>query len=378
MKTTNDKTNLPAKTNEEVLAAKFENWGKLGLKTHNLAFELENDSNAIKAALTMPQTIEQINATEAALKVAKQKTNELVNKRKAVTSLIEVPFSKLMAFEKDLSTVYIPGIEQQLIKLKKDKATKDALEQAKTDEKRRLKEESIKWVNDYDLLFKTEINKKVAGALQYALGVGNVTAEALPEYIKERVLTVFKPIQFVTPMYKAVLKNVTHDEFVAIWDEVKAEVKEPVFYVGAETSLFEMEVAKQFEFYDAALLNKEGAIKQSQGIEAKNDEQLKKENATSNIAATMQSMATATTATVAGEKTKALKQKFELDMESNEQNALLIISAFVANLDMARTHVKADWFKLTVMQMGAALVAIKNNDNKFESTGIKFKIVDKL
>lgn len=377
METKNDNANLPAISNEELLAKKVESWGKLGLKTHNLSIELQNDSNEIKAALKMPKTIEEINSTEEALKVAKQKTKVLVEKRKSVTSLIEVPFNKLMAFEKDLSNDYIPSIERKLIELKKEKKAADDLAQAKTDEKRRLKEESIKWINDYDLLFKTEINKKVSGALQYALGVGNITSEGLKDYLSKTVLTVFKPIQFVTPTYSPKLKNVKFDDFMLIWDEVKTQIKEPAYYVGTETSLYEVEVNKNFEFYDAALLNKEAAINQTKTLESKKEEEIKKDNASANVAATMQSMAEATVS-VTGDKTKALKQKFELDMESNEQNALLIISAFVANLDIARQYVKADWFKLSVIQMGSALVGVKNNDNKFESTGIKFKIVDKL
>lgn len=369
--------NLPATTNEAVVATKRQKWADLGEKIHNLQLELVSDANKIKSELVMPSDTSQINSTEAALKIVKQKTNGLVDKRKTVTNIVNVVFGKLMEPEKDLIDTYIPGVEKKLIELKKEKKTADDLEQLKKDELIRLKTESIKYINDYDLLFKQEINKKVSGALQYALGEGNITMELLPEYISKRVLTVFKPVQFVTPMYKAKLTNVTTEEFAAIWEEVKESIKQPVYYVGADNSWFEIEVGKTFEFYEAALLNKDAAAEQSKNIAAKNEEDLKKQNASSNVAATMQGMATSTAAVV-GDKTKALKQKFELDMESTEQNALLIISAFVANLDMARQYVKADWFKLTVAQMGAALVGIKNNDGRFESTGIKFKVVDKL
>lgn len=377
----NDLSNLPttqtATTNEEVVAVKRNAWANLGEKTHNVLLELTTESTEIKTGLPMPQTIEGINATEAALKVAKQKTNQLVLKRKSVTSLIDSAFSKLMAPEKDLTEVYIPSIEKKLIELKREKKTADDLAQVVTDEKRRLKEAAIKYINDYDLLFKQEINKKCAGALEYALGVGNVTAEGLEKYLEE-CRKVFKPLQFITPMQKVTLNKVTHDEFVAIWDEVKTAIKEPAHYVGTETSLFEMELKQKFEFYDAALLNKAGAIEQNKNIEAKNNEELQKQNASANISATLQGMATASTATVKGNETKALKQKFELDMIEDEANALVIITAFVSSLDMARQYVKAGWFKLSVAQMGAALVAIKNADNKFEFTGIKFKLVDKL
>lgn len=377
---TNDKQNLPATNTPEieasvVIAEKRQNWANLGERTHNLGIELVSTANKIKAALVMPSDTSQINATEAALKIAKQETNKLVESRKAVTNLVNKAFGKLMEPEKDLAEVYIPSIEKKLIELKREKKTADDLEQAKTDEKTRLKTEAIKYINDYDLLFKQEINKKVTGAIEYALGIGNITAEGLDEYLKT-VRDKFKPIQFVTPMQKAALKNVTHEEFLDIWEEVKPQIKEPTFYVSTDTSLFEMEVAKTFEFYDAALLNKAAALEQTKNATAKKDEELKKQNASSNVAASMQGMATAT-ATVKND-TKALKQKYDLDMVSDKANSLLIMAAFGANIDKTEQYVKADWFNLSVKQMGAALVAIKNADNKVEFTGIKFKLVDKL
>jgi len=362
---TSDKQNLPANTNDAseaalvvVLEEKKQQWGALGVRTHNLGIELASTAEKIKAALPMPSDTSQINSTEAALKIAKQQTNQLVETRKATTNLVNTVFGKLMMPEKDLVEVYIPNIEKKLLELKRTKKAEDDLEQAKKDEKVRLKTEAIKYINDYDLLFKQEINKKVAGALEYALGVGNITAEGLEEYLKT-VRAVFKPIQFVTPIMKVVTKNVTFEEFTAIWDEVKDQIKEPVFYVGGVVSLFEMELNKTFEFYDAALLNKTAALEQGKNMAAKNDEELKKQNSSSNVAATMQGMAT-TTATPATEKTRALKQKFELVMEVSEANALLVMAVFVANIDLVRQYVKADWFKLSVAQMAAALTSVKN------------------
>lgn len=377
---TNDK--LPTTTNaseaalEVVIAEKQQQWGALGVRAYNLGIELVYNANKIKESLPMPSDTSQINSTEAALKIAKQETNKLVETRKATTNLVNTVFGKLMLPEKDLVEVYIPGIEKNLLELKRTKKAEDDLEQAKKDEKVRLKTEAIKYINDYDLLFKQEINKKVSGALDYALGVGNITSEGLEEYLKT-VYNVFKPIQFITPMQKVALKSITQDDFSIIWEEVKGQIKEPIFYVGGVVSLFEMEVKKTFEFYDAALLNKEAALEQSKNMSAKNDEELQKQNASSNVAATMQGMAT-TTATVSTEKTKALKQKYELVMDVSEANAMLIMAVFVANIDLARQYVKADWFKLSVGQMATALTSVKNADNKVEFSGIKFNLVDKL
>lgn len=380
---TNDKQNLPTTTTNAseaelvvVLEEKRQQWGALGARTHNLGIELVNTANKIKESLPMPSDLSQINATEAALKIAKQEANKLIETRKATTNLVNTVFGKLMLPEKDLVEVYIPTIEKKLLELKREKKTVDDLEQAKKDEKVRLKTEAIKYINDYDLLFKQEINKKVAGALEYALGMGNITSEGLGDYLKT-VRAVFKPIQFATPVMKAVLKNITFEEFNAIWEEVKDQIKEPVFYVGSDGSLFEMEVNKSFEFYDAALLNKSAALEQSKNMAAKNDEELQKQNASSNVAATMQGMATVN-AVLPSEKTRALKQKYELVIDATEKNALLVMAVFVSNIDLVRQYVKADWFKLSVAQMAAALTAVKNADNKVEFTGIKFNLVDKL
>lgn len=375
-----NENNLPATNTPEieasvVIAEKRQNWANLGERTHNLGIELASTAVKIKEALPMPSDVTQINTTEAALKIAKQETSKLVESRKAVTNLVNQAFTKLMVHEKDLAEVYIPNIEKKLMELKREKKTSDDLEQAKTDEKIRLKTEAIKYINDYDLLFKQEINKKVTGAIEYALGVGNITAEGLGEYLKT-VRGKFTVAQFETPMQKVTLKNVTPEEFNVIWNEVKTQIKEPTFYVSTDASLFEMEVAKAFEFYDAALLNKAAALEQSKNAASKNDEELKKQNASSNVAATMQGMATVT-ATVKND-TKPLKQKYDLDMVSDKENSLLIMAAFGANINLTAQYVKAEWFNLSIRQMGAALVAIKNADNKVEFTGIKFKLIDKL
>ena len=76
---------------------------------------------------------------------------------------------------------------------------------------------------------------------------------------------------------------------------------------------------------------------------------------------------------------KELKKSYAIDMDDTEQNAILIIAAFVTHFNIAKEGVRVkSMFKLSVEQMGAALAWMKNKDENFSHTGINFKINDKL
>ena len=141
---------------------------------------------------------------------------------------------------------------------------------------------------------------------------------------------------------------------------------------------FHRAVDAKFEFYSVALKNKDAAIKMAKEVADKEAAERAEELANQKVATRLEVIATSTDAVI-DSGVKELKKSYAIDMEDTEQNALLIMAAFVTNFNTAKEGVRVkSMFKLSVEQMGAALAWMKNKDENFSHTGINFKQVEKL
>jgi len=347
------------------------------VESHNLLASLQTEAAKVIATLSdLPTEISQIAEAEATLKQSKAKQKEVAASRLAQTSKLDKFFENFMIPEKSIAAA-IPEYEKAIIKLKNDKATADQLEANKIAELKRLKESFLTHVNNSKATHESMIADYVANRFAYALKHAKdsetiiVDGKDMPlsDYVM-KCQCAKKLSDFEITMPQSISQ---HHSPVEIWNEVIAGN----VYLDGKLMLgkFEGDVKEKFKYFSIALKDKEKALahNESQANEAK--EQAANQAEQMNIGAKL-----SVTASVLdnGPAIKPLNQKFKIDMESNEKNALTIMVAFATNIDKVRGKVKADWMKLSVAQMGAALEAVKNEDNNFNVSGITFKIIQKL
>ncbi len=366
-----NQNNLPEVTKKQNAFASY------AVESHNLLSSLQTEAAKVIANLSdLPTKIEQITDAEATLKQSKAKQKEIAASRLAQTSKLDKFFENFMAPEKSI-TAAVPAYEAAIIKLKNDKATADQLEANKIAELKRLKESFLTHVNNTKAAYESAIADYVATRFAYALKnakdattiIVDKADMPLQDYLFKCMGTK-KVEDFCINMPPCTSTNY---DVASIWKEVTADNA----YLDGKLMLgkFEGDIKDKFKYFSIALKDKEKALahNESQANEVK--EQAATQAEQMNVAAKLQ-----TTASVLdnGPVVKPLNEKFEIDMPSSEKNAITIMVAFTTNIDKVRGKVKADWMKLSVAQMGAALAAVKNDDNNFSVSGIVFKTIQKL
>lgn len=363
--------------NQLIIQKKQTAWANYALESHNKLAELQTESAKVVANLSdLPTKIEQIAEAEKVLKESKAKQKEIAANRLAQTSKLDGFFEKFMAPEKQVLAA-IPAYEQAIIKLKNDKAALDNLQANKDAEAKRIKETFIIHINNSKAKFETLIADIINKQFTYA--VTNAKDENTIIVLEEEIpltnylfkcMGVKKASDFIISM-PAVTVNYETD-VNAIWDTMEKVYLDGLLMKGK----FEGDLKDKFKYFSIAIKDKERAIANSEKVANESKEQIAAQTDQQNIGAKL-----SVNATVMSQETttKALKEKFELDMASSQENALLVIAAFVANIQKTASHVRVkDWMKLSIEQMGKALESVKNEDNNFTVTSINFKVTQKL
>jgi hypothetical protein len=373
--------NLPIKSEQEIIATKKAAWAGYALESHNKLIELTNRSNAsVEIAKKLPTTIEEIIASEATLKTLKAEANSIKSDRLATTGKLDTFFNKFMQPEKDLIAV-IPAYENAIIGLKNKKATADQLQSNITNELKNCKESFLIYVNnrkaEIDNIIIDVIAKSYEWALKNAKSADIITMNEvdlpLKDYISKAKFSKNASCFLISrPDYNA--KNITIEQVNQIWNEVESTIN--VHADGkVNAGRFSSEMEDKFKYFAIAFKDIERAIAHSEKVANELKSEVNITNDQQNIGAKL-----SVNATVLSNEptTKALKEKFELDMPNTQESALLVIAAFVANIGKTASEIRADWMKVTVTQMANALVSLKNKDNSFAVSGINFKVVQKL
>lgn len=358
-------------TSEE-LDKKAKAWSNFGIIITNSEFQFQARAQAIIAKLKKPTKPEELKEAEETLKACKQEAKKLYEDRIALTQRFDSVASRLMAPEKTLAVAF-PEIEKAMLEVKKIEQEQINKARYTSEEKKSIREQYLNLVVKMDKEYRDKISTKVSKAFEYALGAGDVKLDGLSAFLdKVKIAKGFSEIDFTYDRPDIHLKYITKEEAIAIWQEVDKTIIPATQYIA----IYHKALADQFEFYSAALKNKEGALK-LQKEQAERDEEKRKQEAQAHEVANKLSAIATTTAEVVST-TKPLKEYYEVDMEDTEQNAIKIIAAFVGNFELCRGGVRVkSLLKISVEQMASALAWVKNKDDKFEC-GVKFIKKEKL
>lgn len=350
------------------------NWSKFATKVHDTELRLQATKEAlIKQLKDIPYDSAKIEGYEIILKNARASENALIEDRKTVTKVLDGLSARLMMPEKELASargVYETG----LLQVKKTKRDNDAVIAAKASEVARVKEFYSNSIAQQHAAFESAIVNKVSKAFEQAL-TKKLDSTAVAE-IWPKIKELLTQANFITTQAEVSVVYMKPEDVTAIFTSLHAKnAKAPMVYVEKwHKMLFE-----KFEMYDIAFKNSEASLVQTKQDQATALNNIADEAADAVVAAKLDAISAPTDAAVLIGGGRALKQVFKLDMEETEQSVITIIAAFAANWSQAKEQLGVrKWFKLSVDQMGGALVTLKNKDNAFEVSGIKFALIDKL
>lgn len=350
----------------EAVLAKKKAWSEVGLIVHNANIQLTEKAKEAISLLIPPKTIDEVSAAESTLKDVKSKLSIIELERKAVTSKFDAVTSALMTHEK-LVKDSLPAFQNAIISIKKAHEQEQAQIKFKAEAEKRLKEVCLNMLNNSYSKAKDMVADVCQKAYEYALGAGNVTEAKLPAYLT-KVKAKYKAEDFKINCPT----TMPEEMFTECWKQLDMPSEIDML------AYFHRAVDAKFEFYSVAIKNKDAAIKMAKEVAEKEAAERAEELANQAVATRLEVIATSADVTI-DSGVKELKKFYALDMEDTEQNALLIIAAFVSNFNTAKDGVRVkSMFKLSVEQMGAALAWMKNKDENFKCSGINFKINDKL
>lgn len=358
--------------NQAELEQKIVAWGNFGKKAYTTELSINHKAQQLLSGHYLPASIDQIEKAEALLKQLKAGKAEIVTERKVITGKTDELSSRLMTAEKSLDEP-IKALEQSIIKLKKEYEAKEAAKRAKEDEYRRIVETLKTAVAGCDANYKSIINNKVDQAYTYALQELDLKPAdvQVQEYLRKCRLKITEA-SFPVPALLNAFNYHTEDELAAIKTELYNIDR------GDYVLMYSEKLNEKFSDYAVAYNNKAEALKRAAEEKAAAEAAIKQEVEQKQIAAQIDAAAVniEETPTLF---TKALKKSYEVDMVENTENAIKILAAFTANLDVCLKKVRVTkWFSFTPEQAATALAKVKCDDNNFQPSGITFKEVDKL
>jgi hypothetical protein len=359
-------------TNELAIIEKTgTSWARMGEMVRVKELELQvRAQDALKLLEVLPNSITDVPAAEATLKKVSALKRQIEADRKAITGKFTPVVKRLMAPEESLDgpmRVYLASI----ISHKSIDEKKRAERKNKADELARIRQSLITTQVHYDAEFKTLIAEKVGTAFLWALQKGTKPGEEIEDYcerLKFKIKESFFEIE--EPVFKD-LQYITHEDilpvFYEVWKINKAD------YV----TLFATELEKKFSDYEVAYQNKQQALALAKEEQIRRIREIEEQKQHAEVAATLD--AVSTDINVELSVVKALKKCYEVDMPETFDNAMKILSAFMANKQkcLEKVNIKK-WFSFDASSAAKALAKMKSDDNAFAPLGITWKEVDKL
>lgn len=257
-----------------------------------------------------------------------------------------------------------------IIAIKQEEAKKELERRMRSDEMSRIRQAIITALARHDAEFRTLIEERVGQAFSHALEKG-IKPEEIEDYCG-RVIFKVKESHYFEALYPKFTPVYTSG------DEVKATIDElwklnPADYLAT----FTQELTKKFSDYEVSYLNKLEALAQASLGQERRLREIEEEKNQRVAAAELDAHATDMSVEVSG--VKALKKAYEVDMDETFDNAMKILSAFMANKQkcIEKTNVKK-WFSFDASSAAKALAKVKSDDNAFAPVGIVWKEIDKL
>ncbi len=356
-----------------ILQQKQTSWSNYAVKLHNGEVSLQlQASEQVNRLAALPTTIEQVPGAEEDLKAAKATRTTLNATRKELVDPMTKVLERLMIPEKSLDAP-IQKMEHAIIAIKKAEEVKKAQVQLKINEAKEIELHVQNKLAKFDADCKNYIETTCQKAYEYALGEGNITADKHEVYIEQVIDLRGNAQKFADLMPRDTFepKYHTFEEKSAIVEKFKPTE----FNVFAD--MFKACIISKFLNYDLAVQNKDVALARAQKEAEEQRQQIEREKATAEAMANIN--VSAQQMEIDPSPTKALKQSFEVDMEETFENAMLILSAFTANVTKCKDKTTTKkWFGFSADSAAKALAKVKSDDNAFAPQGIKFKVVDKL
>lgn len=344
-----------------------EAWGGFGMVVQKAEISLQVQAQALIKRLSVAVTKETIAAAEKELKEVKAELDKLKEDRLGITRKFDPPIARLSAPEKSLLEP-LQKFTQKIIDAKREKEADDKLTQQKAYELKQVREKTILYVADMHAGLLLAQNDLIAKAYSHALD--NVPPDALePFLVKVRARATTENYTTPKPVFFAI-HSLQSDVDTAVADAFAPEP--PQSYVDS----FYADLADRFKDYKLAWQNKEQARAIASSESTANTKAIEQEKQSTAVVARLEALA-APLAPV--QETKALKKTWTLDLEETQSNALLIASAFMANLDVCLPKLTVKkWFNLSVSSMAGALEKLRNDDDQFDFTGLNWKAEEKL
>lgn len=360
--------NLPKVTlDDKVVAEKNKNWGDMGVAIYKRELQFSAIAQSLILKIKLPTKIEDIQESEVLLKTIKQEVKKLAESRLEITNRFRDVADRLSAPEKSVLKP-IEDLTNAIIKLKEDLAKKQKEEQAKDNEKKSVKENILRQLAEVKATYANKILTQVTKAYTWALE-NKVALDKLDEYLS-KVGDKFKVTDFADSAVMPQLFKLTETEYKAFAEELF--VLDSNNYVDQ----YKKDLKAKFEFYHIDFKNAEQALEKAKDEKVEAEQSIQTEKSNAQMSATLESMSM-DISTISN--VKELKKSFEVVTTTELKDAIAIITAFIANLELCKLKLRVtDYSKLTVAQMATALAKVKCDDNKFQPSNIEFKEVSKL
>lgn len=329
----------------------------------------EKQEQVLAIMSDIPTDVTKIVGYEENLATIKNILNSTVSERKKLTSIFDRISERLMLPEKEIIAKK-SEYESALISVKQQKAKNDALLAAHEAELKSIKEKCANAIIEAKSGFEQEIISRVSRCLEHCLKL-KLTQKAVDELMPKMKAALdnynFSAVKPSIPLVYVLQAEV---------DEIWGKIPKPV--VSDLIKSYHNRLAEKFEFYETYLSNAEAALQLEQSAAANDIKKAEEEQSAAKVATKLEALSTPNMVNVEPQG-KSLKQKYALDMEENLDNVMIIATAFLSNISACKEKIRVkNLFNLSIGQMGECLVNLKNEDDKFSVTGIKFKIVDKL
>lgn len=375
--------NIPPMELSKIPVDKIPGWIKLADSFYAAEQELQAMASEALAEYSLPINMDQVPEAEAQLNKITSTAVDITDKRKKITSRLDDLSSRLMRPEKSLIEPK-QSLTEAIIKIKKAHEAEISKVNRKNEEIKKLNENMIKHIAEQDAKIQLYITELLSKAYTFALDK-RITPAEIGDYIKvcthggksphfsnkENAGGIKNIMSWKAESYTHFEVNITKEEAAQIVGKYSVDLTK---YANA----FEYDMQKKFSDYTVAFANTKAALIKDGNDRAAKEKQIADDKLTTQITASINAAAIPVAATVAPA-TKALKKVYKIDMPDTFDSMIAVFAAMIANKEecLKKTTAKK-WMSFTAASAALCLEKIKNDNEVFQPSGIKFVEVAKL
>lgn len=368
-------------TNIVLSEKQIQQWQSFAITFNSTLQNLQLNCSAISSRLSvMPTDLTQIKEYELTLATAKRELASLEDDvRKPFTNKLNVLIERQMQPNKD-AQLSVVTYAVSLLELKKQAAEIDRKSKAKAAEYLSMREYFANHIITINSQIETGIMTAVTNCFKYAMKnksetdtSPNIDVASLETYLKTVLASKkYSADVFVTnkPAHISPCVYLELKEIDLIWDDVfKEKSLSPQFY----RDLFVEKLENIFFAYEVSLTNRAASLQIAKQEQSETAAAAESEKLNAQIAAKLE--ATAQIELPKVDTGKNLKKVFKLNLQNNEANLRLVLTALIADADKLLPLIKTKTFFETICSV---LETQKNKDNQSSWSGIKFEETTKL